>query len=85
MIALPVSYHMTGVTNFVDYRTFVSMSYPMGGVNQLMTAEPLSNLMGGVNQLMTAVPLSYLMGGVNQLLDDCSTTELPDGRSEPAP
>ncbi len=33
----------------------------------------------------STVPLSYLMGGVNQLLDDSSTTELPDGRSEPAP
>jgi hypothetical protein len=51
-----------------------------------MTAVPLSYLMGGMNQLLDdAVPLSYLMGGVNQLLDDSSTTELPDGRSEPAP
>jgi hypothetical protein len=39
-----------------------------------MTAVSLSYLMGGVNQLLddsSTVPLSYLMGGVNQLLDDC--------------
>ncbi len=37
------------------------------------------------SEKVPCVPMSYLMGGVNQLLDDGNTTELPDGRNEPAP
>ncbi len=83
MIALPLSYHMMGVTDFLDYRTVVSM---MGRVTSWWQQYCWATWWEEwTSSLMTAVPLSNLMGGVNQLLDDSSTTELPDGRSELAP
>ncbi len=89
MTALSLSNHMTGVTNFLDYRTVVYISELPEGWSEPVETAVLYHWATWweewTSSLMTAVPLSYLMGEVNQLLDDSITTELPDGRSEPAP